>query len=643
MERSFALFSGDTGDAPPDVWIGTNFWSRAGGPRMWSCYDHDTVVKELQVLRDHGLTVTRSFFFWADFMPAPDQLAPQAVESFADFLDVHASLGIGTIPTLLVGHMSGENWDPAWRAGRDLYSDAWLVEQQAWFAEQMAKRFSGHPAVAGWLLSNEMPLYGGTAEAEAVTAWARSVVRGLRAGGARQPISIGDGAWGIESTGVDNGFRLRELADVIDFAGPHSYPAGDDPVRQHLTPALSCELAAVAGRPVVLEEFGASSDFVSDVHLGHYYRQVLHTSLLAGASGWLAWNNTDYDDLADQPPYSHHPFEMHFGVTDRDGVPKASLRELAEFSRLLAAIDVRRCRRAQTDTALVVSTHFDTAFPFTHERDRSLMLDALRQAYIAAREADLAPGLVRASDGLPSGARLYLAPSMKQLTSRAWRRLSELAEDGACVYVSYSAGDHDTQRGPWYAGVDEIFGVRHALRYGLVDRIESDSVTLRFVREFGGLAAGATLTLPVGGNAQLRGLLPVEPAGAEVIAVDEHERPMLLRRQVGHGSLVLATAPFEAMAAYVPAVNPEDTWRLYAALATEAGVRRTAWVDDPRVLVDTLERDDGARFVWFVSQCAEPLSVVPEGVRVCELDGTGTPVDRVELAPYGVRVLRSAA
>ena len=35
--------------------------------------------------------------------------------------------------------------------------------------------------------------------------------------------------------------------------------------------------------PVMLEEFGTSSDFVSDPSAAHYYRQVLHNSLLAGA------------------------------------------------------------------------------------------------------------------------------------------------------------------------------------------------------------------------------------------------------------------------------------------------------------------------------------------------------------------------
>src|SRR3954453_20090732 len=102
---------------------------------------------------------------------------------------------MGTIPTFLVGHMSGENWDPAWRQGRDLYRDVWMGSQQAWLGEQLARLFGRHPAIAGWLVSNEMPLYGGPGTTEEITAWARLVVQAVRAGGATQPVSLGDGAW----------------------------------------------------------------------------------------------------------------------------------------------------------------------------------------------------------------------------------------------------------------------------------------------------------------------------------------------------------------------------------------------------------------------------------------------------------------
>jgi hypothetical protein len=135
-------------------------------------------------------TITRSFCYWPDFVPEPEHLDEAVVERFADFLDAHAELGLGTIPTFIVGHMSGQNWDPAWRGGRDLYRDVWLVAQQAWFAEQMARRFARH---------NE------------------------------------------------NGYSLRALATLVDFIGPHVYPMSDDVVRQSMprrSPASSARRSA---------------------------------------------------------------------------------------------------------------------------------------------------------------------------------------------------------------------------------------------------------------------------------------------------------------------------------------------------------------------------------------------------------------
>ena len=182
-------------------------------------------------------------------MPEPERLDEDVLARFADFLDAHLEAGLGTIPTFIVGHMSGENWDPAWRHGRDLYRDVWLVSQQAWFAAEIASRFGGHPAIVGWLVSNEMPLYGGPATTEEITAWARLLVQAVRSTGATQPISLGDGAWGVEVTGGDNGYSLRALAPLVDFVGPHVYPMQDDEVRQALTAAFACELAGGFGKP----------------------------------------------------------------------------------------------------------------------------------------------------------------------------------------------------------------------------------------------------------------------------------------------------------------------------------------------------------------------------------------------------------
>jgi len=320
---------------------------------MWRSYDPSIIDAELKTLADHGLTMTRSFFYWPDFMPAPDHIDEVMVARFADFLDRHQAHGLTTIPTFIVGHMSGENWDPAWRAGRDLYSDVYMVGRQAWFAAEMTRRFTHHRAVAGWLVSNEMPLYGGAnTDHHTVEAWARLIRDAVRAAGGHQPFSLGDGAWGIEVRGHDNGFRLTDIAPLVDFLGPHVYPVGDDPVRQKYAAALDCELAGSFGKPVIMEEFGVSSDFAAEDNAASYYRHVLWSTLLAGATGWIGWNNTDFA-LTTQDPYRHHSFELNFGLTDATGRPKKTLAEMRAFKQALDAIGFPGLQREDTDTAIM--------------------------------------------------------------------------------------------------------------------------------------------------------------------------------------------------------------------------------------------------------------------------------------------------
>jgi endo-1,4-beta-mannosidase len=634
-----------TGDGP-QAWIGVNFWSRAGGPRMWRDYDKATVHEELTTMRSLGMTVTRSFFYWPDFMPTPDSLDETMVERFRDFLDRHQALGMTSIPTFIVGHMSGQNWDPAWRNGRDIFSDVWFVARQAWYVRELSARFADHPAIAGWLLTNEIPIYGdwksrgiGTLDADVVTSWAQILIDAVRAGGGTQPVSVGDGSWGVEITGSDNGFRIRQLEPLIDFHGPHVYRMETDPVRQNLGAAFICELLDIGGKPVVMEEFGLTSDYVSELNAAHYYRQVLHNTLLGGATGWLTWNNTDYDALFDVEPYSHHPFEMHFGLTTSDGTPKAHALEVRSFAELGKRIGFEHLNRPDSDAALIVSSYLEAQYPFTYPRDAASVFDNARQSYVAAREADIPIGVVRELDGIPDDCRLYLLPSIKQLTAPSWRRLLQLAEGGATVYASAFLGEHGTQRGLWWPHLDDMFGVRRQTRYGLVDPVVDETVELTFRVPFGDIGEGEKLEFRAGGTVNSRAFLPVEPVDAEVVAVDGEGRPAILRRRIGDGWMVLGTYPLEHFAAVTPFVNPEPTSRIFGALAVVAGVRRDITVADPRVIVGEMTHDDGRRFIWLVSQSPEELlaqPVVPAG-RLMTLDGESAP--SVALDPYGVVVL----
>jgi endo-1,4-beta-mannosidase len=626
----------------PAPWLGVNFWSRRGGPLMWRTYDDALVREELAVLADHGLNVTRSFFYWPDFQPAPDVIDETCVDRYRQFLRACEDVGMQTIPTFIVGHMSGWNWEPPWRAGQDYYADGYLLGQQAYFIREMVARITPSPAIAGWLISNEMPLLGGPTSRQYARAWGLTCVNAVRAGGSELPVSLGDGAWTKEVTGADNGFRLRDQSDVVDFFGPHSYPMGSDQTRQLSRAAFVCE-AAQLGKPVVLEEFGVTDTFAAPEHAAHYYRHSLHQSLLAGATGWLGWNNTDFT-LDTAEPYSSHLYELTFGVTTTAGAAKPTLLELQAFGELLGRVDAAGLTRAPTSTAVLYPAHADIDVPVLngeHQADLPVMADVTQHAWIAARAADLSPALAREADGVPE-ADLLIVPSNKALLGATWPALLERARAGAHVYVSWFAGVNEHQRGAWWPPLEPLFGVRHQLRYGLAD-LPGAVVTWTVRAAFGGLHEGTELTFAPAGREYSRAYLPVEVTTAEVLATDGEGRPALVRSRVGAGAMYLSAYPVEYYGSARRDAHADDqVWRLYAALAREAGIRPAVQIEGAQVFADQMVHADGTTYTWLVSTSPSEVSVTPrlaEGDNLVSL--TGQPAGAsVTLPPFGITVLR---
>jgi beta-glucosidase len=290
----------------------------------------------------------------------------------------------------------------------------------------------------------------------------------------------------------------------------------------------------------------------------------------------------------------------------------------------------------------VVPSYLETGYPFTHPEDGPFVFAALEQAHVAAREADVPPALVREHDGIDDGYRLFLVPSVKQLTAPTWPRLLELAASGATVWVSYAAGESDVQRGPWWTHTTELFGVRNALVYGLNDPIEDDVVELCFVSPLGDIDAGEVLRFRAAGGPNARCYLPVEVVDGETVATDSHGRPAIVRKAHGAGQALLSTYPLEYLAAAQGRVNPEPTWRIYRALAESAGATGKVTVPVPEVLADGLVHEDGSRFVWLVSEHGDDVKAEPQvtgGGSLATL--AGSPVGpEITLPPYGVAVLR---
>lgn len=541
--------------------LGANYWSRAGGPRMWERFDEPTVERELAQLRAVGLDCLRCFAFIPTFMPRPPAVEPAPLQRLARFAELAHAAGLSLLATPLVGHMSGENFDFANQRDRSLYRDAELRAWQTALVLAVANALADKPSLLGYALTNEMPLWGGFAPAADVRGWAQELIGALRAAAPSLPIGTGDG--------MMHGWPTRELSSLVDFVAPHVYYGDDDPLRQAHHTDFVLARARATGRPVLLEEFGASSTQAGEAEHAAYVRETIVTALAAGASGALVWCASDFDaaTLGQETPYAHHGFELGFGLLRADGSEKPVCDELRALRGLVDALDFSTVARPPARTALLRSDYIDRDFPFSWQ-DKSGLSRALLQSYVLASQAGMALDVVGEDDDL-AGYALVLVPSTQKLRVPTWQKLERAARAGATIYWSYFSGEHEFHQGAWCPNFESLTGLRHRLRYGCFD-LPSERLTLK---------GQAVLSLPTGQahapTPAALARLPVEPlAGAtiESLAVDGEGRLALAEHRLGNGRVVFCAYPIERYLMRLPDGSARDAHRLYRLIADEAGL-----------------------------------------------------------------------
>ena len=568
---------------PARFLLGANYWSRAGGPRMWERFDEAVVRAELAALKAMGLDALRVFAFAPTMMPAPPALDEGKLGLMARFAELAAEAGLSLLPTPLVGHMSGENYGFAGGGppgdGRSLYRDPELRAWQAALVGGVVGALAGKPAVIGWILSNEMPLWAGAvglasgAPADDVVEWARAMTAVVRQIDPARAVGTGDGMMA--------GWPTRALADdgVVDWVGPHVYYGDVDPLRQAFNLDLVLARARSCGKPVLLEEFGASSTQAGEAEHAAYVRESVLTALAAGAAGALVWCASDFDrqTLGLETPYSHHAFELGFGLLRADGSEKPVGGELRALRALVDSVDFPSLARPRARVAIVASDWVARDFPFSWE-DKSGLRRALLQAFVLAAQAGFDADVVGEDDPL-DGYALVIVPSTQKLRVPTWHALEAAARAGATVYWSYFSGENEFHQGAWCPNFTALTGLSHRLRYGCFD-LPGERLTLK---------GQVVLSVPTGQQhhaaPQSLARLPIAAAAAGVVtlAVDGEGELAIAEHRLGAGRVVFAAHPIERYLMARPDGSARDAHRLYRLLAAEAGLEPAVQTRHPDV------------------------------------------------------------
>jgi endo-1,4-beta-mannosidase len=371
-----------TGDSGQPFLLGVNYWPRRKAMTWWADFDAGEVREEFAVIRELGLTHVRVFLLWESFQPAPDRIDLGAIRDLRTVCDIAADLALRIQVTFFTGHMSGPNWAPPWLIDRsrhllagdrqivglgnptgetspihNIYLTPFVVEAEDRLLRAVCTELRDHPAVWAWSLGNEPDLFCRPGNPEVGRSWVRDRTAVIRAMDPVRPVLIGLHTADLEG---DVGFRLGDIAAETDISVMHGYSIyshlARGPLDPDFVPFTAALSAALAGRPVLYEEFGINTQFpdgpsgwqdlrlwggrtrrvhfASEEDAAGYIEAVLPRLVRVGSLGAFVWCFADYHpDLWDRPPCDDQVHERFFGLVRPDGSLKPSAQVLRNFAR----------------------------------------------------------------------------------------------------------------------------------------------------------------------------------------------------------------------------------------------------------------------------------------------------------------------
>ena len=664
----------------PFIPVGAN-WVPAKTAMEWP-YEWEPKAIEADFARMHelGFNTIRLDFVWAWFEPRPGDYNPEAFHELDYLISLAHRYQIYLHPCLLIGGEVGEAyWDVPYRQGRHPHADPDMLRLETDHVGELARRYGKESAILAWDLTDEPPFWiadDSTTDSMAIN-WTRLLTGSIRRYDSLHPLVAGTSMQDVER----GPFRPDNIREEVDFFSVHPYtiyapklfPDAMLSERGTYGAAFETALSSSAGRPVMVQEIGASSAQYEPGRIAKYLQASLYSGLGAGANGFLIWCFTDAaPEQYRRVPYLRSPHETQFGLTTWEGKERPAAKMFEDFEKIVASLDLTAIKPAPADAGILVPnewskphgdfSHFGLIgpeiVPYTSTMEggavagqalpnfgevNEWLTGAWLSSFILARRAGLKADFPREYSDW-QGRPLLLMPSPLTSTDNFlvhvhtdfWERARQYVEQGGALYASAS-GDAAIPE------MESLFGAR------LVDHWPVSDVALKVVSSWAGLKPGDVFHYSASDNPhQWAAMLEVH--GGTVIAVDQAGRPALIANRLGKGKTLLCAYPLESYLARVPSVfdQEENTHRIYQAFRDWAEVKPRFHSDRPSVEVVSLDAKDHG-YVVIVNHSANPQQatvssaftlksiqqVTPNGERPVLLHGSQWELD---LQPYEAAV-----
>jgi endo-1,4-beta-mannosidase len=299
---------------PPRVRFGVNYTPTKNWWYCWLDWDEKSVAADLRAVAALGMDHVRVQCLWPVFQPHVNFVSHEALRKLRALLDIADEAKLDVEVTVLDGWLSGYAFEPAWvepkwkGEKRNIFTDAEAVEAEKLLFKSMADEIGRHPRFLGFDLGNELGVLQQrdfpvtTAQADA---WAREMLSYCE--------QVAPGRFHVN--GVDHthwfanyGFSRENLANAGAATVLHAYILFTGALERYgyrgvgsLHLAEYCvELARAyqrdLSRPVWLQEFGASSEWMPADFIPEFAEQTIrNAATCAGVWGFTWWCSHDLD------------------------------------------------------------------------------------------------------------------------------------------------------------------------------------------------------------------------------------------------------------------------------------------------------------------------------------------------------------
>lgn len=294
--------------------------AEASWVQFWSQWDLARVQRELDLAARLQLNAIRIFVFFEPFGGRTP--AVEMVSRLETVVDEAAKRGILTVVSFFP-------FDKDFRPER--------YEEMAEHLRHIVSRFRGDPAIAMWDLMNEpdhmwmMPDAGVTPSA--VSAWASHMYPVVREADPTHLVTVGlAGHFAVNPGPV----KAEEALPFVDVVSVHWY-FDLSLIDRALAKARSL------GKPLVLQEFGASGLLFSEDDASAQFEVICRAAEKAEVAGLAVWELFDHPvgTIAHYPTPWREDAENYFGLLRADGTPK---RQAGIFCRCLDAPKLKLLR-----------------------------------------------------------------------------------------------------------------------------------------------------------------------------------------------------------------------------------------------------------------------------------------------------------